>query len=139
MVCTKCGSIIPDGYTSCAYCGTPVNNSIPQNPVQPVVQPVQSAPFVRKNGMATTGLIFGIIAIALSTLLSAFGKFDDSVVGMTVSVYFSGMVMGIIFSSIGISKSRIFGGKGKAVTGLILSISSFLLFIVSMATMSAGV
>lgn len=139
MVCTKCGSIIPDGYTSCAYCGTPVSVSNPQTPVQTVVQPVQSAPFVRKNGMATTGLIFGIIAIVLACLPSAFSKMDDSTSGMVISAYINIMILGIIFSAIGNAKSRIFGGKGKAITGLILSISSFLFFIVSMTTMSAGI
>lgn len=121
MVCTKCGSIIPDGYTSCAYCGTPVNVSVSQTPVQPVSQPVQSEPFVRKNGMATTGLVFGIITVVVSFILLVSGL-DNTAKETFSTLMVHPAILGIIFSSVGIAKSRIFGGKGKAITGLILSI-----------------
>ena len=131
MVCTKCGSIIPDGYTSCAYCGTPVSVSNPQNPVQSVVQPVQSAPFIRKNSMATTGLVFGIITVVVSFILIVSGL-DNTVKETFSTLMVHPAILGIIFSSIGIAKSRIFGGKGKAVTGLILSICGFIMCFAAM-------
>lgn len=133
MVCTKCGSTIPAGSTSCPYCNAAVDTSVIQSYGQPAIQPEQSTPFIRKNGMATTGLIFGILSTVFAVLPYSIKGMDDSTSGMLISVYFNLMILGIIFSAIGNSKSRIFGGKGKAITGLILSISSFLLFIVSIA------
>lgn len=132
MVCTKCGSIIPDGYTSCAYCGTPVNVSVPQVSEQPIAQPVQGSPFIRKNSMATTGLVFAIITVVIAFILILLGGLEASTKSSLMTLSVHPAILGIIFSSVGIAKSRIFGGKGKAITGLILSICGFLMCFVGM-------
>ena len=113
----------------------PKDVSFSQTSKQSVSKPAQSTQSIQKNSMATTGLVFGIIANVLAMLC----KSDNSASGMFIFLYINTMILGIIFSSIGITKSQIIGGKGKAVTGLVLSIVSFLFFIISIATMSAGV
>ena len=113
----------------------PKDVSFSQTSKQSVSKPAQSTQSIQKNSMATTGLVFGIIANVLAMLC----KSDSSASGMMIFLYINTMILGIIFSSIGITKSQIIGGKGKAVTGLVLSIVSFLFFIISIATTSAGV
>ncbi len=104
----------------------PVAQPVYTQPVaqpQPVVQ-VQPAPVVvvqqqpakRGNGMATAGLVFGILTL--------------------VFFWFPGLdwlfgLLGLIFSIVGVARKNV-GGKGAAIAGLILtllgSIISFVFF-----------
>lgn len=135
MFCGKCGSTIPDGNVFCSICGAPLNDSAAPIVGQPVTQPIQTVPVVmnvtntepvmRKNGMATAGLVFGILAAVFS--IATFGSTsNNSDMVSIIMVVYSFATLGVIFSPIGISKSRKIGGKGKAVAGLILSICAFL-------------
>lgn len=134
MLCTRCGSAIRDGSNICSFCQTPVGNPIAQVSGQPIVQPMPAFHVTQRNRAATTGLIFGILSCVFSVAPYAMKSAEDSTSGMLISVYCNMMVLGIIFSAIGMAKGRTIGGRGKAVTGLILSLSSFLMFIVSLAT-----
>lgn len=142
MFCGKCGSIVPDGNAFCPNCGSPlnepaVNAPAPNIPVQPYMpsMPVQPVPIImsaperpRKNGMATAGLVFGILGAVFSLgCLGSYSTGDDSSTGGMILLVYSFAILGVIFSAIGIGKSRSSGSKGKAVTGLILSILSFFL------------
>lgn len=142
MFCESCGSQVPDGQAFCSNCGKPVAQPVqpaaqPVQPVQqyaqpvytqPVAQPVQQyvqpAPVVvvqqqpakRGNGMATAGLVFGILTL--------------------VFFWFPGLdwlfgLLGLIFSIVGVARKNV-GGKGAAIAGLVLtllgSIISFIFF-----------
>lgn len=135
MFCGKCGNSIPDGDVFCSICGTSINDSPIQPSVQPAVQHVQTVPIViatpqtnqvnRKNGMATVGLVFGILASISSLATISSNSSDSFEFASIIMVVYSLAILGVIFSAIGISKSRKSGSKGKAVTGLILSICAF--------------
>lgn len=77
---------------------------------QPVyTQPVilaQAAPAKRGNGMATAGLVFGILTFVFCWIPSLFYGFG---------------LLGLIFSIIGLVKKNA-PGKGKAIAGLILAV-----------------
>ena len=136
MFCGKCGSNVPDGNVFCSVCGAPINNSATPPSGQPVMQPVQTVPVVmtvaqpepanRKNGMATAGLVFGIIASVSSLATLSFTSSDSSEIATIIMFVYGFATLGVIFSAIGKAKSRNGNGKGKAITGLILSICSFL-------------
>lgn len=130
MLCTRCGSIIKDGSPFCSYCNSPVSDSVPQYSGQPIIQSAPSYPVTQRNRAATVGLVFGIISMVLSVCHSIKGL-DDSTSGMLIGAYMNLMILGIVFSSIGIKRGLTIGGRGKAITGLILSIFSFFMFIVS--------
>jgi len=63
------------------------------------------------NSMATAGGIVGIVGAVLS-MIPLFGIFVGLIMG----------VLAVIFSGIGLSRSDQMGGKGMAVTGLVLGI-----------------
>ena len=135
MFCGKCGSFVPDGNTFCSNCGMVVDNSGYQNPRQFATPPVQAVPImmttpqpepVRKNGMATAGLVFGIITAVFSIAPFGINGTSDSDMVSVILVIYSFATLGTIFSAIGIKKSREFGGKTKALLGLILSILGFI-------------
>lgn len=134
MLCVKCGSPIPDGYSNCPYCGSTPDSSFVQPSAQPVMQPEQSTPFVRKNGMATAGLVCGIIAAALYMIVIVSGLKDSA--DMILALAIHPQILGVVFSSVGIAKSRIFGSKGRAIAGLIISICASVLMIIAMAVSS---
>ena len=135
MFCGKCGNSIPDGDVFCSICGASINDSSNQPSVQQAVQSVQTVPIViatpqtnqvnRKNGMATAGLVLGILASVSSFATLSSSSSDSSEFSAIIFVVYSLAILGVIFSAIGISKSRSSGSKGKAVTGLILSICAF--------------
>ena len=110
----------------------PVAQPVYTQPVaqpQPVVQ-VQPAPVVvvqqqpakRGNGMATAGLVFGIL-----TLVFCWIPFLNWFLGL----------LGLIFSIVGVARKNV-GGKGAAIAGLILtilgSIIGFILFFAVLGT-----
>ena len=93
MYCSSCGSLIKDGQSFCANCGTPVSRPVqpaPQPTFQPVPQPVpqqapvcqqsipqpaimQSQPVPNKTGSSankvpTVSKVFGWISIIMSGL-----------------------------------------------------------------------
>ncbi len=76
---------------------------------QPVVL-AQPAPAKRGNGMATAGLVFGILTFVFSFL---------------PGLCFGFALLGLIFSIIGLVK-RNAPGKGKAIAGLILTVLGFI-------------
>lgn len=140
MFCGKCGSPIPDGNSFCSICGAPIDVSVTQihgsaqNTNQPISQPVQASPVYisnsqsemvnQKNSFATAGLVLGIISACCSWApLASYGMDTESLMGATTTLILMSL-SGILFSSFGIAKSRNGVGKGKAITGLILSIIS---------------
>lgn len=98
----------------------PVAQPVYQQPVysQPVYQqpayqqPVYAKPAapVKTNGLAKAGLVFGILTLCFSWI--------PAVNILTVPVF---ALLGLIFSTIGIFKKK-YGGLGKAITGLILTL-----------------
>jgi hypothetical protein len=102
----------------------PVAQPVYQQPVysqpgypQPVYQqpayqaPVYSKPApVRTNGLAKAGLVFGILTLCFSWI--------PAVNILTVPVF---ALLALIFCPIGIAKKK-YGGMGKAIAGLILTI-----------------
>ena len=76
---------------------------------QPVVL-AQAAPAKRGNGMATAGLVFGILTFVFCFL---------------PGLCFGFALLGLIFSIIGLVK-RNAPGKGKAIAGLILTVLGFI-------------
>lgn len=76
---------------------------------QPVVL-AQAAPAKRGNGMATAGLVFGILTFVFCFL---------------PGLCFGFALLGLIFSIIGLAK-RNAPGKGKAIAGLILTVLGFI-------------
>lgn len=142
MYCSSCGSLIKDGQSFCANCGTPVTQPVqsvqsvppvqtaPQPAVQPVPQPavqpvyyqsvppmpaaVPEAPVKKSKGLAIAGFILGISAVAFCFIIFV----------NLVSI-FEGLA-GAILSILGLVKKN---GKLKAmaVIGLILSV--FALFV----------
>lgn len=140
MFCGKCGSPIKEGNSFCSICGAPIDgpatqiNGLAQNPAQPISQPVQtvpiynsapqSGPVIQKNSFATAGLVLGIISACCSWApLASYGMDPVSLMGATSTLIILSL-SGILFSAFGIAKSRNGVGKGKAITGLILSIIS---------------
>ena len=89
--------------------------------MQPATTVVVAAP--QGNGMATAGGVMGIITFVFVLL--------TPVVGITICVVPITMLLGIIFSHIGLSKSKHVGGMGKgmAVTGLVLNYLTLVGFI----------
>ena len=73
---------------------------------QPVIVAQQPAPAKRGNGMATAGLVFGILAFVFSWI---------------PGLYYGFGLLGLIFSIVGLVK-RNAPGKGKAIAGLILAV-----------------
>ena len=137
MYCGKCGSVIPNEDSFCSVCGAPINSSATKSPEQLVTDSEQTEPtvntvpqsktIVRKNGVATAGLVFGILAaVASLAILSDISSVSSGYEVKIVGIY-TFAILGVIFSPIGLVKSRHSGGKGKASAGLILSICGFLL------------
>lgn len=150
MFCETCGSFIPDGEAVCKFCGTqarqaaqpvaqpaaaqpvarpvqPVAQPSPartqsyQQPVQPVYQqPVYQQPAYQRatyqqpqlreptriNGAATVGLIFGILTLVFCWV--PFLNFIFAIVGFITSI-------------IGLARQN-YGGKGRAIAGLVCTI-----------------
>lgn len=98
----------------------PVAQPVYQQPIysQPVYQqpayqqPTYAKPVtpVKTNGLAKAGLVFGILTVCFSWI--------PAVNVLTVPVF---ALLGLIFSTIGIFKKK-YGGLGKAITGLILTL-----------------
>lgn len=135
MFCGKCGSFVPDGNMFCSNCGAVVDNSGNQNPGQFAAPTAQAVPImmtipqpepVKKNGMATVGLVFGILAAFFSIASFGFDGSNDTEVVSVIFLVYSLATLGTIFSALGIKRSRKSGGKTKAKLGLILSILSFI-------------
>ena len=78
--------------------------------VQPVVASTPAQPAKRKNGMATVGMIFGILTVCFCWI-PAVNIFLTPILGL----------LGLVFSIVGLVKKNV-GGKGKAIAGLVLSL-----------------
>lgn len=103
----------------------PVAQPQPVVQVQPTpVVVVQQQPAKRGNGMATAGLVFGIL-----TLVFCWVPFLNWFLGL----------LGLIFSIVGVARKNV-GGKGAAIAGLILTIlGSIIGFILVFAVLGTGV
>lgn len=66
----------------------------------------------KQNGLGTTSIVLGIISAVF-----AFIPFTGFFV-------YPCAILAVIFGGIGISKSKILGGKGKSITGLVLGVAS---------------
>ena len=89
---------------------------------QPVVV-AQAAPAKRGNGPATAGLVFGILTLVFCWIPALFYGFA---------------LLGLIFSIVGICKKNA-PGKGKAISGLILSVLGLIAGIIIQETFWAMV
>ncbi len=112
MYCKKCGTNVADGATVCPNCGEPMaeNNNAAGQTV--IIQQV-AAP---KNGMATAGLVFGILALieSMSVLFTAF---------LSLIYFIPFTIMAFIFGGIGLGRSKKMNGlgKGKSIAALVLA------------------
>ena len=81
----------------------------------------------KSNGMATSSMIMGILSTVFNVIpLLGF-------ISITLAV------LGIIFGGVGLSKSGRNGGKGKAISGLVLGLVNIVWFFVSIILMAAVV
>ncbi len=131
MFCGKCGSLVPDGNSFCSNCGAPVDNPAINAPKQIKNQPVpivpSGRPVKRRNGMATAGLVFGIIAIVISfQILTDVGSDALGYIMVLIGAYGTA-ILGVVFSSVGVGLSHKRDGLGRAVFGLLFSILGFFL------------
>lgn len=119
--CSGCGAENADNATNCEKCGKPFEQPTvqqqPETTYQQTVVVQQAAP-VKKNGMAVAGLVMGILSIVFSWFY--------------ISYLF--VLLGIIFSSIGIARSKTLGRKGMAIAGLVLSLLDIILATVLVIT-----
>ncbi len=121
MKCNVCNAELSEGQAFCAYCGTKIESTSPSeaateqatqtsqtSQIPPVVIPQQAVSAVQNPQVsddtaknAKTGLIFGILAMAINCLGLIFG------------------IIGLVNSIKGLRSAT---GKGMAIPGLILSI-----------------
>jgi hypothetical protein len=81
----------------------------------------------KSNGMATSGMIMGILSTVFNVI--PFLGFISIILA----------VLGIIFGGIGMAKSGVNGGKGKAIAGVVLGLINIVWFFVSLVLMAAAV
>ena len=81
----------------------------------------------KSNGMATSGMIMGILSTVFNII--PFLGFISIILA----------VLGIIFGGIGMAKSKVNGGKGKAISGVVLGLINIVWFFVSLVLMAAAV
>lgn len=135
--CSKCGMEIADDVAFCPGCGSPVGNEAPAQspaPQQPVYQqPVNPAPAApaapRKTPVfSILGFIFSLISLPLF--------FIGAGANSPFLVYFSMalIIVGLVFSIIGIAKRRLLG---MAIVGLIFSIIDLIIVIIILAVGAA--
>lgn len=127
MYCNQCGSVIQDGKSFCPNCGVQVYPTITQqsayhNSAHPQPLVINFVQPVRRNGFAVAGLVLGIIALCLFWLP-----------GINVIL----ALLGMIFSVVGVVKRGV-GGKGKAITGLVLSLIGLLFSFIIFAALSSS-
>jgi len=124
MFCVQCGTAVKQGSSACSSCGTPTGaQATPAPPATPltatppamgVASSGQYAPPVYQkppsNGAATAGFVLSLVSLFLSVLIVP-------------------LVLAIVFSSMGLSKSRELEatigqpvGRGLAIAGLVISI-----------------
>jgi len=125
--CVECGEAFPQGTAFCPRCGKQSNTAAPaaslsapvmQAPPAPTATPYVPPPtsaypaYTRPptNGMATAGFVLSLVSIFLSVLIVP-------------------VILGVIFSAIGISRANEFErttgqpiGRGLAVAGLVISL-----------------
>lgn len=150
MYCESCGNLVPDGQAFCSNCGAavaqaasathpapapmaaaPVAAPAPAPAPQPAPQPVYQQPVIitpinntrtRVNVAATVGLVLGIITLCVSWI--------PVVSGLPA-------IPGLIFSIAGVAKKDA-GGKGRAITGLIMSSVGLFITLLFIIEMIAG-
>ena len=120
MYCGFCGSFIPDGQSFCQNCGskaTPGTEQVAANPTPVVSQPINVQPALnqqvspapnttaRKNELARTGMVLGILSAALCWI---------------PYLGFLFAIAGLVLSIIGVTRKNTVG-KGKAIAGIILA------------------
>ena len=147
MYCESCGSFFPDGQAYCSMCGkeapfiakagTTAQTVLPDEPAQAVKIPIEPAqpvyqqtddsdseqivliPTPKKyivNYAARAGLILGIISV-----VAVYIPFTNIVPA----------ILSIIFSLVGLNKSKELGGRGNCIAGFILSGVGIVLWILT--------
>lgn len=118
--CSGCGAENADNATNCEKCGKPFEQPTVQQqaPTYQQTVVVQQAGPEKKNGMAVAGLVMGILSVVFSMI--------------PISYLF--VLLGIIFSSIGIARGKTLGRKGMAIAGLVLSLLDIILATVLFVT-----
>jgi RNA polymerase subunit RPABC4/transcription elongation factor Spt4 len=118
MLCQKCGKEIPDGSTSCSYCGTPTSGivSAPTVVVQPQRSQIEAGAKYAKYGLicGIVGLIiFGFILGVLAIVFGIMAQNRGSSKGVR------GIVLGIIDIIAAIFVMALFGIVQGMVLGII--------------------
>ena len=135
MYCSSCGSLIKDGQSFCANCGTPVANQAPQPAVQvqqpqpvvqpqPVIQPQYAQPVYQQPVAAKPEKVkkskWASIAAFACGIPSLYLCWVFYLNVISVVVGFAGMILGVV--AITKKNGRL---KPMAVIGLILSFIGF--------------
>lgn len=113
----------------------------PQQPAyqQPVAAPQTAATGNQSNGCSVAGFILALVSVIIGVLsLSIRDKVPEVVFNTGSIIAFIATIPGLIISIIGVAKSNKMNGigKGRAVTGIILSaiqfgFSSFIVFLIA--------
>ncbi|MDE7265389.1 MAG: zinc-ribbon domain-containing protein [Clostridia bacterium] len=107
MYCKNCGNQIAEKAVYCVHCGAATDASSPFNR-QPAVQASKS------NGFAIAGFVLALVGILIGW-----------------ATYSVTCVLGLVFSSIGLSKSKSIGkGKGLSIAGIVISAVTIALIII---------
>jgi membrane protease YdiL (CAAX protease family) len=127
MFCTNCGKEIPNNVDKCPFCGTKIENTVPQQinigkPAQPIEQEN-----MKTNAFCLVGFICSL-AFALGFIGAALPHTDYYIFGASVFT-----LLGLVFSIMGMvqAKKKHQKGFGLGLAGLILSILEILFYIVA--------
>ena len=114
--CINCGNEISEGAKVCANCGTPVDGAAPVTAqAQPTVVVNNTVQPKQSNGMAVAGFVISLVSLCCCGSLNW---------------------LSLIFSIIGLVKSKDVNGSGKglAIAGIIISCIGVIIFLIFMLT-----
>jgi hypothetical protein len=102
-------------------------NELRETPAPPVPVSVVALPESVKNGLATPGMVLGIIGLSISWI--PFLGFFSLPLG----------ILATVFGGVGVSKANKLGGlkKGQAIAGIVTGVLAILVWILILAAFSA--
>ena len=121
MICRNCGTDCPEGAMNCVTCGAPLYVEQQQYYAQ---QPMQQPTGVPGKGLGVAGMVLGIISLVFICFVPY--------------VALICAIVGLILSIVGMAKAKGAGMKnGMAVAGLVCSIISLALTVLSITILAA--